>query len=389
MRLLSCSLALLAILSSTAAFADASDQPLSPLTNRSTPNTGARRIFQKRQVLSGDSLSSAFAAKVLNKPLVQNNLVGTVMVPNNFVLSFTITVTSVRPQWGNIFHVNSKNQDWGVLGARSPALWVIPSTSELHVVIGTTSDVNWHINTKALPLNQKTLVTIYAVDQYITIYFNGVRAHSALSPGTRYVGNALVYASGPFHEPATAMISSFEFKPHSSTTPADPEVAIQAARVEAARIEAARLARVEAARIEAARVEAARLASIEAARIEAARVEAARIEAARLASIEAARIEAARIETARIEAARVEAAQKAAADKATALKIAADKAAALKIAADKAAALKIANDKAAALKIATDKAAAQQKKNAKAIQLKNKAVSASQDEDCSDEESTE
>ena len=201
-----------------------------------TQSSGTQQQNDKSLVLTGVSLSNAFAAKVLNKPLAKNTLVGTTSIPKNFNLSFTINLTSTGLQsrgWRSIFHFTSDGQNAGVLGSRSPALWLKPGTSELYVGIGTTSNHNWYFMTKAIPLNQKILVSIYAVDQFITVYYSGVRVHSAVIPGTRYVGNAFLYAANPFHDPAIATLSSFEFNPHSSTTPADPEVAIKATRVEA------------------------------------------------------------------------------------------------------------------------------------------------------------
>jgi hypothetical protein len=142
-------------------------------------------LLTSSSFLSGARVTSFFGEIVLNKPLARNTLVGTASVPKNFVLNMTIAVAAVRPEWANIIHFTSNDKDYGVLGSRSPGLWFAPGTSKLLVVIGTTADANRHFYTPALPLNQKTLVTVYAVDQYITVYYNSVRVHSEVSPEPR------------------------------------------------------------------------------------------------------------------------------------------------------------------------------------------------------------
>jgi hypothetical protein len=89
-------------------------------------------------------------------------------VPQNYVLSFSVTPKSINSNWSNILHFTSGVDDMN----RLPAIFVFPGDLRLHVRIGDVNYWNWGVDTSALPLNQKSSFRLECIDKKVTLTVN-------------------------------------------------------------------------------------------------------------------------------------------------------------------------------------------------------------------------
>jgi hypothetical protein len=145
---------------------------------------------------------------------VQPSYKGRVIVPADYTLSFSITPRGTVPEWTNLLHYTRDNTD----GSRMPSIYVIPSSSRLHVRVGSDQSPNGGMDTMALPMNQTTFVQLQAIGAEVSLFFNGTLAGFYEAPGTRFSGSAYHYVSNTWHAPAPALLSSIQMLPTTATS---------------------------------------------------------------------------------------------------------------------------------------------------------------------------
>ena len=145
-------------------------------------------------------------------PLSQDNLVDQVDLPQDYDLGFTITPTAANVDgWANIVHVTATGNNCCEYGDRIPGVWFHPNTKRLHIRDGDSiGDGNGGCDPdEELPADQPTTITIHIRATSVEVFFNGVSKCQA-DRGSRTTHSAAsVYASDPWHSPASATIANF------------------------------------------------------------------------------------------------------------------------------------------------------------------------------------
>jgi hypothetical protein len=175
----------------------------------------AAMIIHYEDLNDGNQVSAVKDIKLdfLGKPLVKGSVIGYVNVTQDFLLSLTITVKSVSNQTGGIMHFTSTGDNMGILGTRSPGIWLNSGKSSLMIALGSSLKQNFLLHTPSLPIGIPVVVSLYAIDRYIMVYFDDKVVYSTVNNDARYEGPALMYASDPFYSPADVRITTFDFKP--------------------------------------------------------------------------------------------------------------------------------------------------------------------------------
>jgi len=140
---------------------------------------------------------------------------GVVNIPANFSLTFEVTPKSIIGGWANILHYTKNGVDNAPI-SRMPAIFFYPGSTALLVQMGYESTYG-SITTSALPLNVKTKVTIEALGNQVTVYFNGVYAGLYVGTTPRSSGNAVLLISDPWHGKGDATLANVRLR--SITTP--------------------------------------------------------------------------------------------------------------------------------------------------------------------------
>ena len=81
----------------------------------------------------------------------------------------------------------------------------------MYCIIGDSNDGNWGIDTKALPLNVRTKVTLECNGRNVKLTV-GEDVYTATQPTRRFAGNLIVYAGDPWHTAANAEIYNLDYK---------------------------------------------------------------------------------------------------------------------------------------------------------------------------------
>jgi len=162
------------------------------------------------------------------KPLIKNNLIGTVSKPprTNFRISFNITPYSIINEWTNILrftdrvsYANNK-----IYGDKAPALFFIPNTLRLDLSQGSTTNPQ-HIyqQTGSLEKNVKYFIQIEYVGDIISLYINDIFMGSLSIPinNRPQLNQWLIYASGKLYNAADADLEDLTVRnlPSSSSSP--------------------------------------------------------------------------------------------------------------------------------------------------------------------------
>ena len=158
-----------------------------------------------QQVLVGNcatELPTSFVPK-------QNTLLAQgFQIAEHYKLSFTITIQRVRPNWTNIVRFTATNNDCCNFSDRSPAIFIFPGDTRLHVRIGDKTDGNWGFDTNAVPLNRPTTFVLECKNNNVKLTL-GNEVIARTQPSNRFSGPGRVFAGDPSYEGANAMISDF------------------------------------------------------------------------------------------------------------------------------------------------------------------------------------
>ena len=119
--------------------------------------------------------------------ITTSRLAGYVDIPvGNYTLNFGITVKGAVGGWASIIHV-TKGGNCCDVGQRSPAIWLWPNETRLHVRIGSTQDGNWGIDTDPLPIGQKVIFNLTTSGSQVKLSVNG-KSYDQTQPGQRPTG---------------------------------------------------------------------------------------------------------------------------------------------------------------------------------------------------------
>lgn len=131
----------------------------------------------------------------------------------DYKLEFDITPSAINTDnasggWASIIHFTANNSDWGMLGSRTPAIWFVPGTLNLHVRIGDSTDHNWGFDSQpGCAINKKSHVSLECRGQSVTLKIDS-NTFTMTQPTYRYGGPVTVYASDPWYPPAKAYVEN-------------------------------------------------------------------------------------------------------------------------------------------------------------------------------------
>jgi hypothetical protein len=126
----------------------------------------------------------------------------------DYKLVFDITPSGILGEWASIITFTSNNSDWGGVGCRTPCIWFVPGTLNLHVRIGDSNDFNWGYDSiPGCSIGVTTRISLECKGSSVILKV-GSTAHPATQPTYRYSGNVIVYGSGPWHASARATIKN-------------------------------------------------------------------------------------------------------------------------------------------------------------------------------------
>lgn len=132
----------------------------------------------------------------------------------DYSLRFKLKLASTSSGWTSIILFSANGRDCCSYGDRIPAIWVYPSSSSLHIIMGNTADGNFKCSewTRALELNVWHSIELYAIGSTARTFFDGAIEQSCTSGGDRPPATAVVYASSPSYAPAPALVSSLLYE---------------------------------------------------------------------------------------------------------------------------------------------------------------------------------
>jgi hypothetical protein len=148
----------------------------------------------------------------------QNTLIGdwsTTNIKNSTIMtiSFWLNITSLNPSWRNIFHVSGSNNDITNIGDRTPAVWIEPNITNIHIRNDSTTTTNLGIfgSTFTPILNTPIFVTIIYNTTILSLYINDNLSDTfTYSPGMQEASSdAQFYISDPWYPSTGYQIKDF------------------------------------------------------------------------------------------------------------------------------------------------------------------------------------
>ena len=147
-------------------------------------------------------------------PIVENKAIANIKHDGDYNLSFTINVSGVIGNWGNIVRFTNSTRDCCAFGDRGPAIWFWPSTTKLYIVIGDSlTGGDWSLieTNFVVPLNKDCKFELSCVGQDVMCRLDN-EVYKTTQPGSRPTGSFLVYASDPIYPSAKATLSNLCFQ---------------------------------------------------------------------------------------------------------------------------------------------------------------------------------
>lgn len=132
-----------------------------------------------------------------------------VVVPNDFTLTFSIIPLGIIPNYANILQYTKDNQDGGAQ-SRVPSIYINPNSLKLTIHFSTTVNSMEGFEVGQLTQNVNTTVKIQAIGKTVSVYYNNSLIRSHTLKGFRYYGPALLYSSSPWQIPANAYVSGIQ-----------------------------------------------------------------------------------------------------------------------------------------------------------------------------------
>jgi hypothetical protein len=127
----------------------------------------------------------------------------------DYKLSFVITPRGTVGNWGSIIHFTSDNNDYGIFGRRTPAIWFWPGGMGLHVRIGDANgDHNWGWESAAgCAVGKTSHVSLECRGKSVRLTIDS-KSYSLTQPTYRYSGNVKVYGCDPWYDAANATVEN-------------------------------------------------------------------------------------------------------------------------------------------------------------------------------------
>jgi len=152
--------------------------------------------------------------KNIERAVDENDYDGTIAKPpTDYVLRFTIEPLGRVVGWTSIFHI-TKGDNMGNYGARVPAVFIKPATTELWVC--TAHEDNWgacHDSNRELGLNTEYEFELRVVGTTSSTLLNGVVDSTLTVGGRPPLSDVKVYIGNPWYTAANAIISNVYFGP--------------------------------------------------------------------------------------------------------------------------------------------------------------------------------
>jgi len=168
--------------------------------NQTLPSSGPISMSDAQRLVKGVGFStSAYTPTASN---IQGYWSDTgITVTSSFSLSFWINITSTSPQFRNIVHVTT-----GGDSMRRPSVWILPSSTGLHITSDTSSALNEYVDTGAIGLNTTVHVVIVFNGRNRKTYYNGVLQQDINFNGvpTNNVGTEAIFSANPGYSGAYA-----------------------------------------------------------------------------------------------------------------------------------------------------------------------------------------
>lgn len=133
-----------------------------------------------------------------------------VTVPQDYEIGFVLIPRNILSTWSNLFHYTAQDVDNGVVGARMPAAFMAPGTTQISVHFGAYSNADWSLKiSESLPRGARTNVTIRARGRDVRVFYNGTLKATAIAPSDRPSGKAYFYMSSPWFPPADVLVEKY------------------------------------------------------------------------------------------------------------------------------------------------------------------------------------
>ena len=179
-----------------------------PAAAKPIPIVSKPSILNPPPTCSTNLLPSTY--KVTANTLIVPNLV----MSQDYKLEFDITpsATGQPGAWRSIMHFTSDNTDAASFGSRTPAIWFVPNTMNLHVRVGDSTNLNWGFDSvPGCAVGKKSNVVLECKGSSVTLTID-TKSYSLTQPTFRYSGNVKVYGSDPWFPAAQADISNLCLK---------------------------------------------------------------------------------------------------------------------------------------------------------------------------------
>jgi hypothetical protein len=171
-------------------------------------------IVSKPSILNPPPTCSTNLLPLTYKVTANTVIVPTLMMSQDYKLEFDITPSSTGQAgaWRSIIHFTSDNSDFASFGSRTPAIWFVPGTMNLHVRVGDSTNLNWGFDSvPGCAVGRKSNVVLECKGTSVTLTID-TKSHSLTQPTFRYSGNVKVYGSDPWYPPADATVSNLCLK---------------------------------------------------------------------------------------------------------------------------------------------------------------------------------
>ena len=140
-------------------------------------------------------------------------LMDDIEILQDYRLKFDITPYAVgAPNYSALMQFSiDKNLGLWQFGRRSPCLWFVPGTTQLHVRIGDKNDTNWGENIGGCQIRKKSHFVLECKGSDVTIKLDDIVLRLK-QPSKRYSGSGVVLAGNSYYPNADAVIENMTYE---------------------------------------------------------------------------------------------------------------------------------------------------------------------------------
>jgi len=178
-----------------------------------------------KNALSGANCKAAITLPESYTPTQNTVLMKKFAMTSDYELDFDITPTAASSsQWQNIIHFSSNNTDSSAFGSRSPAIWFVPGTLNLHVRVGDSTNFNFGFDSQAgCTQGNQSHVNLRCKGKNVILTIDS-NIYKLTQPTSRYTGNVIVYGSCPWYPAAKCLIENLRIRNYATSEIAAPKV---------------------------------------------------------------------------------------------------------------------------------------------------------------------